>query len=185
MEKPVMRTLARRAAPLLFTTILAAGPAWAQTTTGQPDTAPTATAPSGTGQKASPHNNLAAAERPRGETMQALVDQRIAELHSQLHITSQQSRQWDQFAQAMRDNAKEMDALYRQRAEKLGSMSAVQNMQSYAEIEEQRAQQTQKLVPAFQTLYDSMSDQQKSDADRVFQFRSSRAEARHHQAVKQ
>ena len=63
-------------------------------------------------------------------------------------------------------------------------MSAVQNMQSYAEIDEQRAQQTQKLVPAFQALYDSMSEQQKADADRVFRLRSARAEA-HHQAATQ
>ncbi len=172
------------AAPLLLTTVLAAGPAWAQTTTG-PEAVPTAAAPSGTVQKAAPHSNRAAVAQPRSETMLALVDHRIAELHSQMHITPQQSQQWDQFAQVMRDNAKEMDDLYRQRAEKLASMSAVQNMQSFAEIEEQRAQQTQKLVPAFQTLYASMSDQQKAEADRVFQFRSARAEARHHQAVRQ
>ena len=179
-------TFARRAAPLLLSTIIAAGPAWAQSTTaGQTEANPTAAAPSGTAQKAAPHGTRAAAGRPRGETLQALVEQRIADLHSQLHITSQQSQPWDQFAQVMRENAKEMDTLYRQRGEKFGSMSAVQNMQSYAEIEEQRAQQTQKLVPAFQALYDSMSDQQKADADRVFRFRSARAEAHHHQAATQ
>ena len=47
-------------------------------------------------------------------------------------------------------------------------MSAVDNMQSYAQIEQQRAQDMQKLVPAFQTLYSSLSDQQKKTADQIF-----------------
>jgi hypothetical protein len=115
--------------------------------------------------------------------MQALVEQRIADLHARLHITPQQSQQWDQFAQVMRDNAKAMDDLYRQRAAQLASMSAVQNMQSYEQIEEARAQQMQKLVPAFQALYASFSDQQKADADRIFQYRAARAEAHHHQTA--
>ena len=47
-------------------------------------------------------------------------------------------------------------------------MTAVDNMQSYAQIEQQRAQDVQKLVPAFQTLYSSLSDQQKKTADEMF-----------------
>jgi hypothetical protein len=179
MEKPAMTmTFARRAAPLLAATILAAGPAWAQTTANPGE--PAASTPSGTSEKATPHPRRSTAERPRGETMQALVDRRIADLHARLHITPQQSQQWDLFAQVMRDNAKQMDDLYRQRAAKLGSMSAVQNMQSFEQIEEQRAQQMQRLVPAFQALYASFSDQQKAEADRVFQYRSAHADARHH-----
>lgn len=166
-------TFARRTAPLLLTTFLAAGSAWGQTTTNPP----AAAAPSGTAQKAAPQ---AARERMQGETMQVLVERRIADLHSRLQITPQESQQWDQFAQVMRDNAREMDDLYRQRAEKLGSMSAVENMQSFAQIENTRAQQMQKLVPAFQALYASFSEQQKAEADRVFQYRAARAEAHHH-----
>ena len=97
-------------------------------------------APSGTSQKAAPHSSHAAMARQPGETMQSLVERRITDLHGKLHITSQQSQPWDQFAQVMRDNAREMDQVYQQRAEKLGSMSAVDNMQSYAQIEQQRAQ---------------------------------------------
>ena len=80
---------------------------------------------------------------------------RITDLHSRLHITAEQKPQWDQFTQVMRDNAKEMDEAYQQRAEKMGTMSAVDNMQSFAQIEQQRAQEMEKLVPAFQTLYAS------------------------------
>ena len=171
---------AGRAVPLLIATALVAAPAWAQTAGTQGE--PTATAPSGTNGKAAPRTRHSTADRSSGETVQELVEQRITELHTRLHITPQQSQQWDQFAQVMRDNAKDMDDLYRQRASQLGSLSAVQNMQSFERIEEARAQQMQKLVPAFQTLYVSFSDQQKAEADRVFQYRSARAEARHHKA---
>ena len=41
-----------------------------------------------------------------GQTMEGLVESRIADLHSRLHITPEQSQQWDPFAQMMRDNAK-------------------------------------------------------------------------------
>ncbi len=181
-------TLARRAALLLVATTVIAGPVWAQTASTQSETSttnPSGTIPSGTSGKAAAHTRHSAADRPSAETIQALVDQRITDLHARLHITPQQSQQWDQFAQVMRDNAKAMDDLYRQRASQLGAMSAVQNMESFEQIEEARAQQIQKLVPAFQTLYASFSDQQKADADRIFQYRAARAEARHHQTSKQ
>ena len=179
-------TLVNRAAPLLITTMLVAAPAWAQSTapgnaTGAPPAAmpqaTTATGPSGTSHKGMP--TARADGRQPGETMQAAVERRITDLHSKLHITSAQSQQWDQFAQAMRGNAREMDDIYRQRAEKLSTMSAVDNMQSYAQIEQQRAQDMQKLVPAFQTLYASLSDQQKKLADDMFRERSQNAQARH------
>jgi len=173
-------SLVQRAAPLLVTTMLVAVPAWAQT--AGPDNSAT-TAPSGTSHKAMPQTSRSATARQPGETMQNLVERRIAELHSRLRITKEQSQPWDQFAQAMRDNAKEMDSLYRQRAEKFEAMSAVDNMQSYAQIEKQRAQDAEKLVPPFQALYASLNEQQKKDADQMFRTYAARAQERHHQAA--
>jgi periplasmic protein CpxP/Spy len=179
--------LATRAAPLLITTMLVAAPVWAQSTTSQtnPGTgAPAAGAPaqvsstpSGTTHKAMPHTAQSVARQP-GETMQSLVERRIADLHSKLHITGDESAKWDQFAQVMRDNAKEMDQAYQQRADKLGTMTAVDNMQSFAQIEQQRAQDMQKLVPAFQNLYASLSDPQKKTADDLFRNYAASAQAR-------
>jgi protein CpxP len=186
MEKPAMTmNVARRAAPLLITTMLVAAPALAQTT-GSQATTPTGTTsePTGTAQKAVPHTSRSAMARQPGETTQSLVERRITDLHGRLHITSQQSQQWDQFAQVMRENAREMDRIYQQRADKLGSMTAVDNMQSYAQIEQQRAQDAQKLVPAFQTLYSSLSDQQKKTADEMFRNFAADARARHQAAAR-
>jgi hypothetical protein len=108
--------------------------------------------------------------------MQSLVDRRIADLHARLHITPQQSQQWDQFAQVMRDNARGLDDMYKARASKISGMSAVDNMQSYADIEQHRAQDVEKLVPAFQTLYASLSDQQKKTADQLFRTYTANAQ---------
>jgi LTXXQ motif family protein len=184
------------ATTLLVTTMLASAPAWAQTTgTGSvpaPATpapavvapAPGAAAPdtAGTEPKRTEHHARAASIIPSDRTMETMVGKRINDLHRELHITSGESTQWDQFAQVMRDNAKEIDQAYADRAQKLESMSAVENMQSYAQIEQLRAQQVQKLVPAFQALYASLSDQQKQTADALFQSRAARAHA-HRQAA--
>ena len=103
-----------------------------------------------------------------GKTAQERVEQRIKELYSQLRITPAERPQWDQFAQVMRDNARDMDQAWLQRVNHAESMNAVQNMQSYEQIAEQHAQHVQKLVPAFQNLYTVMSEQQKQLADQVF-----------------
>ena len=193
-----MKALVYRAAPLLLTTMLAAAPAWAQQTSNPPSSttpdtqmsAPsnsagqTTAGPSGTSGKAAPMHARMGHSRQPGEAMQNLVERRIADLHSRLRITAEQSQQWDQFTQVMRANAKEIDQSYQQRAGKLGSMSAVDNMQSYADIEQQRAQDVQKLVPAFRTLYDSLSDQQKHAADEMFRTYAENAQARHTTAAR-
>jgi periplasmic protein CpxP/Spy len=103
-----------------------------------------------------------------GKTAQERVEQRIKELYSQLRITPAERPQWDQFAQVMRDNARDMDQAWLQRVNHVESMNAVQNMQSYEQLAEQHAQHVQKLVPAFQNLYNVMSEQQKQLADQVF-----------------
>ena len=109
-----------------------------------------------------------------GKTAQERVEQRIKELYSQLRITATERSQWDQFAQVMRDNARDMDQAWLQRVDQFQSMNALQNMQSYEQIAEQHAQHLQKLVPAFQSLYNAMPDQQKQLADQVFRANAER-----------
>jgi protein CpxP len=96
------------------------------------------------------------------------VEARIKQLHAQLHITSAQDSQWNQFAQTMRDNARDMDEAAERRAQEFPTMTAVDNMQSYEKLAEDHVQHLQKLIPAFQALYDAMSPEQKKTADQVF-----------------
>jgi periplasmic protein CpxP/Spy len=107
-----------------------------------------------------------------GKNAEERVENRIKELHAQLRITPAEEPQWNEFAQVMRENAREMDQVFMQRAQQYPTMNAVQNMQSYEQISEEHAQRVQKLVPAFQKLYDAMPDQQKRLADQVFRANS-------------
>jgi protein CpxP len=107
------------------------------------------------------------------------VEQHITRLHAQLKITTAEQPQWDQFAQVMRENAKDMNQAFQQRATGFASMNAAENMQSYAQIAQQQAGDTQKLATAFQALYGSMSDDQKKNADAVFRAHEERHEERH------
>jgi hypothetical protein len=107
------------------------------------------------------------------------VEKRITDLHARLKITSAQEQQWNQFAQVMRDNARQMDQDYQRRAQRVQEMSALDNMQSYAKIAEAHAQDVQKLVPAFEALYNAMSAEQQHTADQVFRSYAERAHQRH------
>src|SRR3984893_4177650 len=103
-----------------------------------------------------------------GKNAEERVERRIKELHGQLQITPAEEPQWNEFAQVMRENARDMDQAFVQRAHQFPTMNAVQNMQSYEQLSEEHAQRVQKLVPAFQKLYDAMPDAQKRVADQVF-----------------
>jgi periplasmic protein CpxP/Spy len=103
-----------------------------------------------------------------GKNAEERVEHRINELHAQLRITPAQRPQWDKFADVMRENARDMDQAFIQRSQQFQSMNALQNMQSYEQIAEAHAQHLQKLVPAFEDLYNAMPEQQKRIADQVF-----------------
>jgi hypothetical protein len=68
------------------------------------------------------------------------VEQHITSLHKTLGITAAEEPQWNQFAQVMRDNATAMMQGFQDRATKVSTMNAVDNMQSWAQISAQRAQ---------------------------------------------
>jgi periplasmic protein CpxP/Spy len=145
------------AAALLFLPVAAAAQSSPTPAPAAPQAAPSPTA-------ASP----IAGHPVAGKNAEERVERRIRELHAQLRITPAEQQQWDQFANVMRENARDMDQLFIQRAQQLDSMSALQNMQSYEQIADAHAQHLQKLVAAFQTLYDAMPDQQKQLADQAF-----------------
>jgi periplasmic protein CpxP/Spy len=96
-----------------------------------------------------------------GKSMEERVENHIKQLRAQSQITPAEQPQWDQFAQVMRDNARDMDQAFMQRAQQYPTMNAMQNMQSYEQIAEAHARHLQKLVPAFDNLYNAMPEQQK------------------------
>jgi cytochrome c551/c552 len=103
------------------------------------------------------------------------VEERIRALQSQLGITEAQMPLWTAFAQAMRDNAASTDALFHQRASSVGSMSAVENMHSYAQIARAYADNTERLATAFDSLYASLTETQKQAPDVLFRQQAAAA----------
>jgi len=116
--------------------------------------------------------SAAAPVSPAIRAAEARVAQRIKQLHSQLRITSAEETQWNAFADVMRDNARDMDEAAAKRADGLPTMNAVDDLKSYEELAEDHVDHLQKLIPAFQALYDAMSPQQKETADRLFRGRA-------------
>ena len=69
----------------------------------------------------------------------------------------------------MRENAKEMDALAKDRHENKKVMNAVEHMKFHKQTTETHLNQLNKFLPPFEALYASMSDDQKKMTDTIFQ----------------
>jgi protein CpxP len=96
------------------------------------------------------------------------VEARIANMHAKLKITQAQEDQWAKAAEVLRDNEKAIEPLIKARKENSKSMTAVDDLKSYGEITDAHAVGIKKFTPVFATLYDSMSDAQKKEADALF-----------------
>jgi hypothetical protein len=97
------------------------------------------------------------------------TEARIKQLQDSLKITESQKESWNAFIQVMRENAKGMDALRKERAETTVAMNAVERLKFHSQVTETQSEQLKKLIPPFETLYVSMSDEQKTSTDIIMQ----------------
>jgi protein CpxP len=102
----------------------------------------------------------------------AAVEHHITDLHAKLKITPAEESKWKEVAETMRENARELDKVIDKRDSSVKSATAVDNLNSYAEIAQAHATNVKKLASAFSGLYSVMSDDQKKEADEVFSHRS-------------
>ena len=109
---------------------------------------------------------------------QTRLEQHNKQLHDQLGITAAQQPQWDQFVAVTRSNAADMHRAFSDRGDKMATMTAADNMESYAALAQLHAANMQKTATAFQTLYAALSPQQKEAADRLFRARMERRAAK-------
>jgi hypothetical protein len=127
-------------------------------------------------QAATPQTHAAeAATATKGET----VEQRITTLHAALKITPDEDAKWNAVAQAMRENASNMDQLVaenRKTAPK--DMSAVDDLKLYQKFAQAHVDGLKNLISSFDTLYSAMPDAQKKVADTVFEAAHQNAAAR-------
>jgi len=130
-------------------------------------------------------NAKAAAEMPKYE--QRAVDKaqpdrvaaQVQELHDKLKITPAQEKLWEEVADAMQDTAKEVRTKLAERSEKGTSerLTAVEELRAYTNLQQVQYDGARRLMSPFEKLYDSMSADQKKNADEVFEHPHEEAEA--------
>ena len=97
------------------------------------------------------------------------IEQRIKQLHADLKITQDQESKWNSVAQAMRDNASNMDKLIAENKQQgTPNRSAVDDLDANQKFVQAHLDGLKNFTSAFKSLYDSMSDQQKKTADQLF-----------------
>lgn len=106
----------------------------------------------------------AAATSSKPET----VDQRISTLKGALKITPEQEPKWHKVADVMHDNASKMDKLIQEKRAKQAKLNAVDDLKTYRDITQAHLDGMKDLISAFSSLYDTMSPEQKANADKVF-----------------
>jgi Tfp pilus assembly protein PilN len=97
------------------------------------------------------------------------TEARIKLLQDALKITDIQKESWNNLTQVMRENAKVMDALSKDRAEKTAALNSVERLKFHSQISEVQLEQLKKLIPPFEALYVIMSDEQKASTDAIMQ----------------
>jgi len=96
------------------------------------------------------------------------TEDRIKQLQGALKITEEQEVLWNNMTQVMRENAKEMDALTKDRGEVAKTMNAVEQMKFHSQLTEVQLNHQKKFIPPFEALYAGMSDDQKKITDTLF-----------------
>ena len=150
-----------------FASLLAL-PAMAQQTAAPASPPPTAATTAAT-------NTTATAAPTRRDT---IVERRIADLRSNLKITAAEQKPFEEFAQAMRDNARRMDEAVSAKRTSAATATAVEQMRAYAELAQAHSEEVNRLVAPFATLYDALSPDQRKMADQSFRKFSSGAAGR-------
>ena len=92
---------------------------------------------------------------------------RIKYLHDRLRITAEQEPVWETVAQVIRDNAREIAPLLKERFRATTSGSAREVLQAYEALGEAQLENFKKFTAAFEPLYANLPDNQKRIADAV------------------
>jgi hypothetical protein len=96
------------------------------------------------------------------------TEDQIKRLQAALNITEAQKGLWDNLTAVMRENAKEMDAFSKKKAENTKPLNAVEHLKFHQEITQAHLAQLEKLIPPFEAFYGSLTDQQKNITDTMF-----------------
>ena len=96
------------------------------------------------------------------------TEAQIKQLQGALKITADQEELWNNLTAVMRENAKDMDAFSKERAENTKPLNAVEHLKFHSQITEMHLDQMEKLIPPFEAFYSSLTDQQKNITNAIF-----------------
>jgi hypothetical protein len=122
-------------------------------------------------QDTTPSSGLLTAPAQQGRTGHPAFDptaERLKYLHDRLRITPAQEPLWANVAQSLRENAKAVAPLARERLQATPDRTAVETLGIYEKLGEVQMEGLKRFVAAFQALYTALSDQQKKIADVLF-----------------
>ena len=98
--------------------------------------------------RAAPANQPAASSPALPPDIAARVEQHNKALHDQLQITPQQQALWDRFAAVTLSNAADIGQAFNERGARLDTMTAAENMQSFAHVAQVHAR-SRRCTPRF------------------------------------
>jgi protein CpxP len=96
------------------------------------------------------------------------AEDRIKQIHEELHITADQEAKFGKLADVMRANAKDMSEAVEKREMAEKTATAIDDLKAYQKIAQAHADGLKDLVPAFEGLYGVLSESQKKEADQLF-----------------
>jgi hypothetical protein len=102
--------------------------------------------------------------RMMGSDMQAMADQRIAALKTQLAITPEQQATWDTYAAALKKNVTGMQAMRQTMKTAMATKTPVERLDAHVAAMETRLAALKEVKPALGNLYTALSDEQKKKA---------------------
>jgi hypothetical protein len=105
--------------------------------------------------------------RMMGADMQAMTDQRIASLKTQLAITPEQQATWDTYAAALKKSLTGMQALRQTMQTATAAKTPVERLDGHVTALETRLAAFKEVKPALSNLYTALTDEQKKKADKT------------------
>jgi hypothetical protein len=119
---------------------------------------------------AAPAQNTNTGAAPDGQTPPPAVDPtaaRVKYLHDRLRITAEQEELWDRVGEAIRDNARNLAPLLKERLRAATGSRAPELLHAYEALGEAQLDSQRKIVTVFEPLYASLSEEQKKIADAI------------------
>jgi LTXXQ motif family protein len=105
--------------------------------------------------------------RMMGGDMQAMTDQRLATLKTQLAITPEQQATWDTYAAALKKNVTGMQTMRQTMQTAMGAKSPAERLDAQVTAMESRLAALKEVRPALSNLYTALNDEQKKKADKT------------------